>query len=137
MELESSESHDMRNTLSLLLVKGGPANASVRIDESSEVWSEAARAIAKKLRPSDSVFRISTNVFALALPGTDLIVAKKVATRLHEGLQPVRAKYDLAFEITAHTHPEQMNNPGDLERIMKSLVPEQEVWSSPVLVEKA
>jgi hypothetical protein len=127
----------MRNTLSLLLVKGGPAHASVRIGESSEAWDEAAKAIAKKLRPSDSVFRLSTNVFALALPGTDLIVAKKVATRLHEGLQALRAKYDLAFDITAHTHPEHVNNPGELERIMKSLVPAQEIWASPVLVEKA
>jgi GGDEF domain-containing protein len=127
----------MRNTLSLLLVKAGPASESAKIDESSEAWSEATKAISKKLRPSDSIFRLSTNVFALALPGTDLLVAKKVATRLHEGLQAVRAKYDLSFDITAHTYPEHVNNPGELEQIMKSLVPAQEVWTSPLLVEKA
>ena len=126
----------MRNILSLLLVKAKSTNASAGVDENTEAWSEATKAISRKLRPSDSIFRLSANVLALALPGSDLIVAKKVTARLHEGLQAVRAKYDLSFEITAHSHPQHVNNPGELEQIMKSLLPGQEVWASLVLVEK-
>ncbi len=75
----------MQKTISLLLVKAKPASASAKVDrltvagendESSEAWSDAAKAMSRKLRPTDSVYRLSTDLFALVLPETDVLNAK-------------------------------------------------------------
>lgn len=126
----------MQKTLSILLVKAKPAAASAKLDGSSEAWSDAAKAMSRKLRPSDSIYRLSTEVFALVLPGTDVLNAKRISVRLQEGLQEVRAKYGTAFDITAHNYPEHVSSSHELEDIVKSLLPAQDEWASPVLVGK-
>jgi GGDEF domain-containing protein len=136
LTMEYRRAMTMQKTLSLLLVKAKPASASAKLDESSEAWSDAAKAMSRKLRPTDSVYRLSTDVFALVLPGTDVLNAKRVAARLQEGLQEVRTKYGTAFDITAHNYPEHVNSAHELEDIVKSLLPAQDEWASPVLVGK-
>src|SRR5712692_3304473 len=136
LTMEYRRAMTMQKTLSLLLVKAKPANASAKSEASSEAWSDAAKAMSSKLRPTDSIYRLSTDVFALVLPGTDVLNAKRVAVRLHEGLQEVRAKYNLSFDITAHNYPEHVNSAHELEDIVKSLLPAQDEWAPPVPVEK-
>jgi GGDEF domain-containing protein len=128
----------MQKTLSVLLVKAkpAPASASATNDASSEAWSDAAKAMSRKLRPTDSIYRLATDVFALVLPETDVLNAKRVAVRLQEELQTVRAKHNVSFEITAHNYPEHVKSAHELEDIVKSLLPAQDEWTSPVLVEK-
>ena len=122
----------MQKTLSLLLVKAKPASASAKNnDESSEAWSEAAKAMSRKLRPTDSIYRLSTDLFALVLPETDVLNAKRIAVRLQEELQSVRAKHNLAFDITAHNYPEHVKSSHELEDIVKSLLPAQDEWAAP------
>ena len=135
----------MQKTLSLLLVKAKSANASAKVDRltdaitndaSSEAWSDAAKAMSRKLRPTDSVYRLSTDLFALVLPETDVLNAKRIAVRLQEELQTVRAKHNLSFDITAHNYPEHVKSSHELEDIVKSLLPSQDEWTAPVSVEK-
>jgi len=73
----------------------------------------------------------------LVLPGTDVLNAKRIAVRLQEELQEIRAKHQLAFDITAHNYPEHVNSSHELEDIVKSLLPEQDKWGSAVLVSKS
>src|SRR5229473_3222668 len=145
LTMEYRRAMTMQKTLSLLLVKAKPANASAKVDrltvasendESSEAWSDAAKAMSRKLRPTDSVYRLSTDLFALVLPETDVLNAKRIALRLQEELQDVRAKYSLAFDITAHNYPEHVKSAHELEDIVKSLLPAQDEWAAPVPVEK-
>src|SRR5216684_9042931 len=119
LTMEYRRAMTMQKTLSLLLVKAKPANASAKVDRltdaitndaSSEAWSDAAKAMSRKLRPTDSVYRLSTDLFALVLPETDVLNAKRIALRLQEELQDVRAKYSLAFDITAHNYPEHVKS---------------------------
>ncbi len=137
LTMEYRRAMTMQKTLSLLLVKAKPANASAKSEASSEAWSDAAKAMSRKLRPTDSVYRLSTDLFALVLPGTDVLNAKRIAVRLQEELQEVRGKHNLGFEITAHNYPEHVNSSHELEDIVKSLLPAQDEWASPVLVPKA
>src|SRR5712692_823713 len=74
LTMEYRRAMSMQKTLSLLLVKAKPANASAKVDrltvagendESSEAWSDAAKAMSRKLRPTDSIYRLSTDLFAL------------------------------------------------------------------------
>ena len=127
----------MKKTLSLLLVKAKPASAAAKTEPSSEAWGDAAKAISRKLRPTDSVYRLAPDLFALVLPGTDVLNAKRIAVRLQEELQEIRAKHQLAFDITAHNYPEHVNSSHELEDIVKSLLPAQDEWGSAVLVSKS
>jgi GGDEF domain-containing protein len=154
LTMEYRRAMTMQKTISLLLVKAKPANASAKVDrltgaievdrptvaiqndESSEAWSDAAKAMSRKLRPTDSIYRLSTDTFALVLPETDVLNAKRIALRLQEELQDVRAKYSLAFDITAHNYPEHVKSSHELEDIVKSLLPAQDEWAPPVPVEK-
>src|SRR5258707_5343275 len=142
LTMEYRRAMTMQKTLSILLVKAKPAGSSAREsttenDASSEAWSDAAKAMSRKLRPSDSIYRLAADTFALVLPETDVLNAKRVAVRLQEELQTVRAKYNVSFDITAHNYPEHVKSAHELEDIVKSLLPAQEEWTSPVLVEKS
>ena len=121
----------MQKTLSLLLVKAKPAIASAKNNEESAAWSDAAKAMSRKLRPTDSIYRLGADLFALVLPETDTLNAKRVAVRLQEELQEVRAKYSKVFDITVHNYPEHAQSSHELEDIVKSLLPSQDEWSAP------
>jgi len=145
LTMEYRRAMTMQKTISLLLVKAKSASASAKVDrltvasdndETSEAWSDAAKAMSRKLRPTDSIYRLSTDTFALVLPETDVLNAKRIALRLQEELQDVRAKYSLAFDITAHNYPEHVKSSHELEDIVKSLLPAQDEWAAPVPVEK-
>jgi GGDEF domain-containing protein len=137
LTMEYRRAMTMQKTLSLLLVKAKSASAPAKIAASSEAWSDAAKAISRKLRPTDSVYRLSTDLFALVLPGTDVLNAKRIAVRLQEELQDVRGKHGLAFDITAHNYPEHVKSSHELEDIVKTLLPAQDEWGSPVLIAKS
>jgi hypothetical protein len=114
----------------------GRLTAAIQNDASSEAWSDAAKAMSRKLRPTDSIYRLSTDLFALVLPETDVLNAKRISVRLQEGLQEVRAKYGTVFDITAHNYPEHVRSAHELEDIVKSLLPAQDAWAAPVSAEK-
>src|SRR6267143_892563 len=145
LTMEYRRAMTMQKTLSLLLVKAKSANAPAKVDRptaeitndaSSEAWSDAAKAMSRKLRPTDSVYRLSTDVFALVLPETDVLNAKRIAVRLQEELQAVRAKHNLSFDISAHNYPEHVKSSHELEDIVKSLLPAEDQWATPVPVGK-
>jgi GGDEF domain-containing protein len=87
--------------------------------------------MSRKLRPTDSIYRLAPDIFALVLPETDGLNAKRIAVRLQEELQDVRTKYGKAFDITAHNYPQDVQSAHELEDIVKSLLPELEEWESP------
>ena len=131
--MEFRRAMTMEKTLSLLLVKGKAAAGSTKQNEDTDAaWSDAAKAMSRKLRPTDSIYRLTTDIFALVLPETDALNAKRVAVRLQEELQDVRAKYGKMFDITAHNYPQDAQSAHELEDIVKSLLPEQEEWEAPV-----
>jgi len=131
LTMEYRRAMTMQKTLSILVVKAKPAGASTtQNDATSEAWSDAAKAMSRKLRPTDSIYRLATDTFALVLPETDVLNAKRVAVRLQEELQTVRAKYNVSFDITAHNYPEHVKSAHELEDIVKSLLPEQDEFAA-------
>src|SRR5437773_2730846 len=121
LTMEYRRAMTMQRTLSILLVKAKPVGSSAKEqDGTSEAWSDAAKAMSRKLRPTDSIYRLATDTFALVLPETDVLNAKRVAIRLQEELQTVRAKHGVSFDITAHNYPEHVKSAHELDR--KSVV---------------
>jgi GGDEF domain-containing protein len=132
LTMEFRRAMAIQKNLSLLLVKGKAAAGSAKQSEDADgAWSDAAKAMSRKLRPTDSIYRLSTDIFALVLPETDGLNAKRIAVRLQEELQDVRTKYGKTFEITAHNYPQDVQSAHELEDIVKSLLPELEEWESP------
>jgi len=133
LTMEYRRAMTLQKTLSLLLVKAKPAAvaSAKNNDENSAAWSDAAKALSRKLRPSDSIYRLAPDLFALVLPETDSLNAKRIAVRLQEELQEVRAKHGKIFDITVHNYPDHVKSSHELEDIVKSLLPDQEEWAAP------
>ena len=120
-----------QKTLSLLLVKAKPAKAGSAGDEST-AWGDAAKVMARRLRPTDSIYRLGTDLFGVVLPETDSADAQRVALRLQEALQAVRAKFGGTYDINCHNYPEQVQSAHEMEDIVKSLLPDEMGWDVPV-----
>lgn len=132
LSMEFRRALTMEKTMSLVLAKANPGSRGSANDQKAAV-SDAAKSIAKRLRPTDSVYHLADDLFAIVLPETDTLNAKRIALRLQEGLQDVRAKYGLIFDLTAYNYPDQVKSSHELEDIVKSLLPEEErKWQAPV-----
>jgi GGDEF domain-containing protein len=120
----------MEKTMSLVLAKvQGSPRASANDQKSA--LSEAAKAMSRKLRPTDSIYRLSDDLFGIVLPETDTLNAKRIAHRLQEQLQPVRAQYGSTFDLTTYNYPEHVKSSHELEDIVRSLLPEKDEWAVP------
>ena len=132
LTMEHRRAMTMQTTLTLLLVQASRGPHEKNPKQREGAWGEAAKAMSGKLRPTDSIYNLSSELFAIVLPETDSLNAKRVAVRLQEELQGVRARHGLSFDISVHNYPEQVQSSRELEDLVKSLLPEKQEWESPV-----
>lgn len=123
LSMEFRRALSMEKTLSMVVVRvkrvrnsGSDPNAAL---------SAAVKAMSRKLRPGDSIYRLSEDMFGIVLPETDTLNAKRVAMRLQEELQGVRAHFNCSFDLTAHNYPEHVKSAHELEDIVKSMFPDE------------
>ena len=133
LSMEFRRALTLEKTMSLVLAKANPASRVAPKDEQA-AFSDAAKVMARRLRPTDSIYHLSNNLFGIVLPETDTLNAKRIALRLQEGLQDVKAKYGLAFDLTAYNYPDHVKSSHELEDIVKSLLPEEKEWEAPAEV---
>jgi len=131
LTMEHRRAMTMNTALSVLLVQCKPSVGEKNAKSREAAWGEAAKAMSGRLRPTDSIYNLSPELFALVLPETDTLNAKRVAVRLQEVLQGVRARHGLAFEVSVHNYPEHVQSLHELEDIVKSLLPEKQTWELP------
>jgi len=130
LTMEFRRAMTMEKTMSLVLAKvQGSPRASANDQKSA--LSEAAKAMSRKLRPTDSIYRLSDDLFGIVLPETDTLNAKRIALRLQEQLQPVRVQYGSTFDLTTYNYPEHVKSSHELEDIVRSLLPEKDEWAVP------
>jgi GGDEF domain-containing protein len=133
LTMEFRRALSMEKTLSLVLAKG-KLGAKTSLNDRNAALSDAAKAMARKLRPTDSIYRLADDLFGIVLPETDTLNAKRVAMRLQEELQGVRSRYGSTFELSTHNYPDQVKSAHELEDIVKSMLPEKEEWEVPAEV---
>jgi len=133
LTMEFRRALTMEKTMSLVLVKVRHS-AAVSPNDRKSALSDAAKALSKKLRSADSIYRLSDELFGIVLPETDTLTAKRVAFHLQEELQPLKARYGTSFDLSAHNYPEHVKSSHELEDIVKSLLPEKEEWGVPAQV---
>jgi GGDEF domain-containing protein len=128
LTMEFRRALTLEKTMSLVLVKVKPAARTAQNDQKAAL-SEATKAMSKKLRPTDSIYRLADDLFGVVLPETDTLNAKRIALRLQEDLQAVRVRYGSSFDLTAHNYPDHVKSSHELEDIVKSMLPEKEEWN--------
>jgi GGDEF domain-containing protein len=72
LTMEYRRAMSMQKNLSLLLVK---AKAGAAGGDQTAAWGDAAKAMSRKLRPTDSIYRLAPDLFGLVLPETDTLNA--------------------------------------------------------------
>ena len=127
LTMEYRRAMTMQKNLTLLLVKAKLPAPPAGTDSTS-VLGDAAKAMSRKLRPTDSIYRLAPEIFGLVLPETDTLNAKRIAVRLQEELQSVRAKHGGTFETTVHNYPDDAQSSHELEDIVKSVLPARDEY---------
>ncbi len=99
LTMEFRRALTMERTLSLVLINSKSAGNSPNQDEATEAWGDAAKAISRKLRPTDSVYRLAADLLALVLPETETKDANRIAVRLAEELRDVGTKRKISSSL--------------------------------------
>jgi GGDEF domain-containing protein len=123
LSMEFRRALSMEKTLSMVIVKVKRGRDSG--DDPNAALSASVKAMSRKLRQGDSIYRLSEDVFGIVLPETDTLNAKRVAMRLQEELQGARAHFNCSFDLTAHNYPEHVKSAHELEDIVKSMFPDE------------
>ena len=129
LTMEFRRAKTMQKTLSLVLLK---VNKGAKNPDMAAVCSATAKALSRRLRPTDSIFRLAPDLFSVVLPETDAMNGKRVAVRLQEELQNARAAFGVVFDLNVYNYPEDVVSAHEMEDLVKSLLPEQQGWDASV-----
>jgi GGDEF domain-containing protein len=130
LTMEFRRAKTMQKTLSLVLLKVNKGTG--KNPDMAAVCSATAKALSRRLRPTDSIFRLSPDVFSVVLPETDAMNGKRVAVRLQEELQNTRSAFGVVFDLNVYNYPEDVVSSHEMEDLVKSLLPEQQGWDAGV-----
>jgi GGDEF domain-containing protein len=112
-----------REPLSLLLVRVKTSRLFAQPPQSQVALGDAAKVLSRKLRLEDSLYRLSTNVFGMVLPGVAAGAARETAARLSDGLADASgASNRFSADIQVVNYPDQVNSASELERCASSVV---------------
>ena len=127
LTMEFRRAKTMQKTLSLVLLKVAPANGAKKPDMTA-VCSATAKGMSRRLRPTDSIFRLAPELFGVVLPEADVTNGKRVAARLQEEMQGARTAFNVTYELNVYNYPEDVVSAHEMEDLVKSLMPEQPGW---------
>ena len=128
LAMEVRRAASAQRALTLLAVKVLVSHAKPNSKEARAALGEAARAMTRKLRPTDSVYLFGPGLFGIVLPDTDASNAKLVASRLDESLRAAGAGDLFKFEVLHYNYPQDVHSAHELERAVQSLLPDTTSW---------
>ena len=110
--------------LSLLVVQLEPSPQLPDKDEIDTAFGDAAKALTRKLRAEDSIYRFRRGVFAIILPGVGTENAYRILSRLTEGLHDASgASTRFSFDVHVINYPEHANSAREMEEAARCLFP--------------
>ena len=115
----------LQSFLSILAIRLTPSPAIAGRDQLLAAEGDAAKAISRKLRRDDSLYRFCSLCFGIVMPGVATADAKRVAQRLKEGLDDA-AGINSRFvpTVAVFNYPEHAATAQELEQAIHSLLPE-------------
>lgn len=128
LTMEFRRAASMQLALSLLVVKIVLTACQPESNEGRAALGEAARAMSRKLRTTDSITMFGPGLFALVLPTADTAQARNLSLRLKDVLATVGATNGFSAEFSVYNFPEHVKSAHELEQVVTSLLPEDETW---------
>jgi GGDEF domain-containing protein len=128
LAMEYRRAASMQKALTLLVIKLKLSRDDPDSNEGRVALGEAARAIAKKLRGTDSIYMFGPGLFGLVLPETDTKIAKVIALRLEEVLRAVGSSNAFSFEVLLYNYPDDVTSAHEFEKVVSSLLPASQLW---------
>lgn len=112
--------------LSILVIQIKTANNTTNNSaaSSAEALGDGIKAVARKLRPTDSLFHFCTTLFGVILPQLDLQEARQFAARIEEGLQDaagIGGRFSALISVL--NYPLQSSTARELLQGVQSLLP--------------
>lgn len=123
LTMDFRRSAQTNEPLSLLLVHIKPSKMFTQGPQAQVALGDAAKVLSRKLRDEDSLYRLSSEIFGMVLPGTDIQTARQAATRFSEGLADASGAIGrFTTEIQIVNYPEEVNSASEMERQAASIV---------------
>jgi GGDEF domain-containing protein len=109
--------------LSLLLVHIKPSKIFAQGPQAQVALGDAAKVLSRKLRGEDSLYRLSSELFGIMLPGATEEIARQAADRLSEGLADASgASNRYTTDIQIVSYPDDVNSASEMERRAAAMV---------------
>ncbi len=125
LAMEFRRAVNLRQALSLLVVSLRAGRNFTDPAEIATAYGDAAKALVRKLRGEDSIYRFAHGVFAIVLPGVTGIDAHRVADRISEGLIDASGASDrFTSEARVINYPEHVGSAREMEQMARTFLPE-------------
>jgi len=109
--------------LSILLVRVKPSKIFAQGPQAEVALGDVAKVLSRKLRVEDSLYRLSTEVFGIVLPGATHVTAQQAADRLTEGLADASgASNRFTADIQVVNYPEHVSSASEMDRRASAVV---------------
>jgi hypothetical protein len=118
----------MKRTLSVLVVKILFTGSSTDPNSEKAALGDAARAIARIVRPTDSMYLIDKALFGLVLSDTDTATANRLKGSLEQSLRLVGANNNFSFETFVCNYPEHAKSAHELEEAVFLRLSAEQSW---------
>jgi GGDEF domain-containing protein len=121
--MEHRRATAIKQPLSVVAVRLMPARDLADTSEVPIAFGDAAKAMARKLRRGDSLYRFGPGLFPLVLPGVDTEGAYRLADRLAEGVRDASgASNRLSFDVCVVNYPDHAAAAWELEEAVRSFL---------------
>ncbi|MFZ0980321.1 MAG: hypothetical protein WAN23_13045 [Candidatus Acidiferrales bacterium] len=118
----------MQQTLSVLVVKILFTQNSADANKETAALGDAARAIARIIRPTDSMYLLEPALFGLVLSDTDTATANHLKGGLEQSLRLVGANNNFSFETFVCNYPDHAKSAHELEEAVFLHLSAQRAW---------
>ncbi len=118
----------MRQALSVLVVKIVFPRNLADADKATAALGDTARAIARIMRPTDSMYLLEPALFGLVLSDTDTSTANRLKGELEQSLRLVGANNNFSFETFVYNYPDHAKSAHELEEAVFLRLSAQQAW---------
>lgn len=127
LTMEFRRASGAKQALSLLVIDLKPSRDLSHTAEVSTAFGDAAKALTRKLRGEDSIYRFAPGTFGIVLPGVNVSDAYRVVNRLEDGLNDAAgASARFSSEIRVVTYPEHVVSAREMEDVVRAHLPKEE-----------
>jgi GGDEF domain-containing protein len=123
LAMEYRRASTTEQSLSLLVVELKPARSIQGLPEIQTAYGDAAKALTRKLRQEDSIYRFVPGAFGIILPGVSTTTAYRIVERLSDSLHDAAGALNrFSAEIRVFNYPEHAATAREMEEAIRGFI---------------